>query len=179
MPIGIVAGVQGSVVAARAVQLLNQIDQNQRNQWRIFYFQNGIGNIAEYTSRTFNNVDTVHLNAQTHCVIFGHGQYVLQGQNPPIYRSTDLSIFDVGNAGTFDVGHYVDWLRNTAVAVQTIIVAACHAGEGQGGTPIQRLVAVRPNIQADGPTTPLMGLQGVNVNWNAAAARNGWRRFTN
>jgi hypothetical protein len=177
MPIGLVAGFAGAVPRARAVQLFNQIPQAERGNWRIFYFD-AHGAVHEYTSRTFNNVATVVIAAETHLFVFCHGYYNPARGN----RSTALSIWDIdANHGTPDTQAYVNWLTHTGVGITTIIVAACHAGDvgagGAGNIPIQDLVAVRAGINADGPNTSLNALGGVDVNWNPGGAPAHWTRF--
>src|SRR6476659_7417475 len=141
MPLGLVAGTAGAVVRTRATQLFNAIPQAERANWRIFYFDQA-GNPVEYTTSTFNN-PTVNIATQTNCVIFCHGSY---SNTNGVYRSTGLSRWDTGaTTGTFDTAAYTGWLRNTATAVATVIVAACHAGDvvaGRPNSPIQDIVAV-------------------------------------
>ncbi len=176
MPIGLVAGHAGAVPRVRATQLYNAIPALERNTWRIFYFDyNSI--LQEYTTAHFNNPG-VNIALETHCLIFCHGRY--NGQNGN--RSTGISRWDISeNEAIFDTGVYTNWLINIGIGIQTIIVAACHAGDigggGAGNIPIENLVAVRAGMLADGPNTALNALGGVSVNWNAGGAPAHWTRF--
>lgn len=178
MPIGLVAGCEGVVSTTRAVQLYNAIPAQERAAWRIRYFD-GNGAVQEYTRADFNNVGTVVLAAETHCVFYCHGSYSTSVNGA--YRSTGLSRWDISqDEAIFDTQSYIDWLQVEGVGITTIIVAACHAGDigiGGGNTPIQQLIAVRPGIQADGPNSALLALNYFNVNWNLAGAPNNWTRF--
>lgn len=177
MPVALVAGTAGTVVTSRAVQVYNAITPTERGNWRILYFDaNGIP--REYTRTGFNNAANIALGAQTHCLIFCHGEYNSANGD----RSTRLSRWDVdADHAVFSTDHYINWLTNIGLGVQTIVVAACHAGDvGTGGanpTPIQQLVAI-PNrpIHAIGPNTTLMSLQGVNINWPQNTPT-GWTLF--
>jgi hypothetical protein len=182
MPIGLVAGHAGTVTRVRATQLYNAIPIADRVNWRIFYFD-AARTVQEYTTSSFNN-NTVVVAAETHCFIFCHGLYTSASGN----RSAGLSWWDIDeNHGTFNTTFYTNWLQNIGLGITTVTIAACHAGDvgvvpptvapAPGPTPIQRIIAVRPGIQADGPNDALLALGGVNVNWNAANPSAGWTRF--
>ena len=176
MPIGLVAGHAGPVVAervVRATQLFNAIPGGQLAAWRIFYFDSDSA-VKEYTRRNFRNLG-VNIATQTHCTIFCHGEYNPNNRD----RSTGLSRWDIDESrANFNTGVYIDWLTNTGLGIQTIIVAAGDVGGGgSGNIPVQDLVAVRSGISADGPNSPLLALNGVNINWNANGAPVNWTRF--